>query len=315
MLCKSPNYIKNVGGLTPCGQCLPCRINKVRKWTFRLLLEFLSAKESCWVTLTYNDEHLPYVYINEKSGEIFEGVHSQGTLHPKHMQDFIKRLRQKLPKKVRYFYCGEYGDHTKRPHYHLCLFGVGQHWKDTIRSAWFAPDTKKPIGLLHITELTPENIRYTCGYALKKMTKKSDERLQGAYPEFIRCSLGIGKVSIEKIAKSLDCKSANLYYLTHDDIPRTFNVMDKTYPIDRYTRTKILEYLNRKEDAQEKGLQRYGQEMRNMYERSLLNPEIRSTYPSTAYALEYQYQKENAQKILNSTNRAIMFLEAKEKQI
>ncbi|AXH73759.1 MAG: replication initiator protein [Microviridae sp.] len=315
MLCKSPNYIKKVGGLTPCGQCLPFRINKVRKWTFRLMLEYLGSKEACWVTLTYNDEHLPHAYFDKTTSRIFEGTNQSGTLAPEHMQLFIKRLRRKLPKKIRFFYCGEYGDHTKRPHYHLCIFGVGKHWVDTIRSAWMNPDTKMPIGLIHITDLTPENIKYTCGYALKKMTKKTDFRLNGSYPEFIRCSQGIGKHSISKIAESLNCKSAQLYYLTQNDIPRTFTVMGKDYPIDRYTRTKILQFLNKEDHAKEHGEKRFKKEMQDLHQRALMAPKLRSQYPSKGFALEYQYKQENAQKILNATNRATMFLQAKEKTI
>ena len=36
----------------------------------------------------------------------------------------MKRLRKKLhPLKIRFFHCGEYGDKTRRPHYHALIFG------------------------------------------------------------------------------------------------------------------------------------------------------------------------------------------------
>jgi hypothetical protein len=38
----------------------------------------------------------------------------------------MKRLRKKIqPLKIRFFHCGEYGDKTRRPHYHALIFGYG----------------------------------------------------------------------------------------------------------------------------------------------------------------------------------------------
>lgn len=315
MLCKSPIYIKNAEGLVPCGQCLSCRINKVRRWTFRLLLEYLSHKNSIWVTLTYNDQFVPNIYI-DKEGQIFEGNQGQKTLHPDHMRLFIMRLRKQLgTQKIRYFYCGEYGDQTKRPHYHLCIFGMDIKQKNLLTMCWTDPKSKISMGHISVDYLTPQNIRYTCGYALKKLTKKGDEKLDGVYPEFIRHSLGIGKYSIEKIAKSLTCKSAELYYLTYDDIPRTFNVMDKEYPIDRYTRHKLLQMLNKEQDALNKGKLRFKKEMFDLHTRAQNSKEFSKSSASKAFSLEYQYKVENAQSILNQQTRAKMYLDAKEKQI
>ena len=93
-----------------CGQCLPCRINKRREWTFRLELEASLHEHNSFVTLTYADQFLP----------------EDGSVNPRHTQLWLKRLRKVLdPRKVRFFLCGEYGDQTFRPHYHACLFGVG----------------------------------------------------------------------------------------------------------------------------------------------------------------------------------------------
>lgn len=63
---------------------------------------------SCFVTLTYDDEHMPY----------------GGDLHYRHFQLFLKKLRKRLGRPVRYFMCGEYGDRLGRPHYHAILIGV-----------------------------------------------------------------------------------------------------------------------------------------------------------------------------------------------
>lgn len=60
-----------------------------------------------FVTLTYDDQHLPTNY----------------SVDVRELQLFMKRLRKSLPgRKIRFFACGEYGDQTLRPHYHLLIF-------------------------------------------------------------------------------------------------------------------------------------------------------------------------------------------------
>ena len=89
----------------PCRQCLHCRINKSREWSHRIMLEASSFKHNSFITLTYASNPV--------------------SLQPKHLQDFIKRLRRRLDEyqnKVRFFAVGEYGDVSERPHYHIALF-------------------------------------------------------------------------------------------------------------------------------------------------------------------------------------------------
>lgn len=64
-------------------------------------------EESCFLTLTYDDSHLPY----------------GGTLVKPHFQKFMKKLRRCTSRKLLYFHCGEYGEKYGRPHYHACIFG------------------------------------------------------------------------------------------------------------------------------------------------------------------------------------------------
>lgn len=314
MLCKKPTYQKTAGGLVPCGQCMHCRINTVQRWTCRLLLEYMSNTSSCWATITYNPHFLPMSYIDPKDGNIYEGYRGQGTLAPDHMRLFIMRLRKKMGvKKIRYFYCGEYGDTFGRPHYHICLFGIGAEWEDTIRSCWTDPISKMPMGHVKVDPLCVENIRYTCGYAVKKLTKKTDERLNGSYPEFVRRSIGIGRVHIDKIAKAMDCHSLKNYYAVHGDIPRIYTVMGKEYPLDRYTRHRIIKSLGIDKEAIENGYKKYQDEMQDMLNRAQnIAP---CSVPSKAYLLEKQYQLDNEQKLRNSSTRLEIFLQSKEKKL
>ena len=57
MMCRRP-HIKN-GATFGCGQCMPCRINKRRTWAHRIMLEALVSSSASFLTMTYDDEHLP----------------------------------------------------------------------------------------------------------------------------------------------------------------------------------------------------------------------------------------------------------------
>lgn len=118
-------------------------------------------KDNCFITLTYNDEHLP---VN-------------GSLDPNHLQTFFKRLRHhKGP--YRYYACGEYGDITQRAHYHACLFGInfddrvnfrkiGEHQlqlSQELTEIWGHGNTS-------IGSLTFETAAYTARYVTKKLSK------------------------------------------------------------------------------------------------------------------------------------------------
>lgn len=97
-----PYYLIN------CSRCVYCQRKRSVEWSTRLKLESENHKEKIFVTLTYNDKFLP------------EG----NSLKKSDIQKFIKRLRRKIePKRIRYYYVGEYGGKTNRPHYHIIIFG------------------------------------------------------------------------------------------------------------------------------------------------------------------------------------------------
>ena len=124
--------------LIPCGQCIGCRIRQREDWTTRIELEARDyPKEEVWfITLTYDDEHVPGMIVN--TGEIMRKVQyvwkpgkkrpeSVQTLLYPDVQKFLKRLRKAYRGKLRYFVAGEYGEKTARPHYHMILYG----WRPT----------------------------------------------------------------------------------------------------------------------------------------------------------------------------------------
>ena len=83
-----------------CGSCLGCRLDRARMWAARIVHESSLYDDQCgnsFITLTYDDDHLP-----EDEG-----------LRKSDFQKFMKRLRKAMPQKIRFFMCGEYGDHCQ----------------------------------------------------------------------------------------------------------------------------------------------------------------------------------------------------------
>ena len=151
----------------------------------RCLHELSSFDDAVFVTLTYDDDHLP----------------PNGTLVVDDLQKFFKRLRKEVkrrgsPDKIRYYACGEYGDRFGRPHYHVILFGLSlrDDDKSMVRYKW-------PHGLVHFGTVTPDSISYVCQYIDKKYTgdKAVEEYTdKGRAPIFKVCSLGIGRAYLEQ---------------------------------------------------------------------------------------------------------------------
>src|SRR4051812_8660340 len=81
----------------PCGQCIGCRLEKSRQWAMRLMHERKLHTSSAFLTLTYDDAHIP----------------AGGTLDKRDFQLFMKRLRKAHSEaKIRFYACGEYGHTT-----------------------------------------------------------------------------------------------------------------------------------------------------------------------------------------------------------
>lgn len=95
-----------------CGQCLSCRILYAKQWAERCVLESTLHLENYFCTFTYEDK---FLHFNDNYGV--------PVLYKKDMQDLFKRMRYYFGD-FSYFGCGEYGDTTFRPHYHLLFFGL-----------------------------------------------------------------------------------------------------------------------------------------------------------------------------------------------
>lgn len=154
-----------------------CRVEKARQWKIRMVHEASLHHANCFITLTYDDEHLP------------EG----GSLEKRAFPRFADAMRKRCS--FRYYACGEYGDQSGRPHYHAAIFG--QRWKPSdIEPSWGR-------GNVHVGEFTPESAGYVAGYVTKKVTGKKAKEAYGALePPFAVMSRrpGIGRGWFDQFA-------------------------------------------------------------------------------------------------------------------
>lgn len=153
--------------LLPCGKCIGCKLDRAKTWALRCMHEVRFHNESCWLTLTYNDDRLPRSPENGHS-----------VLCRKDLQKFIKRLR-KAGHKFKYFGCGEYGDTTGRSHYHLILFGYRPKdlvpYKESSEGYQLYNsdylEKKWKNGFVVIADVSFDTAGYTARYSMKKHFK------------------------------------------------------------------------------------------------------------------------------------------------
>lgn len=231
-MCSNP--YRQDGQEFSCYVCLSCRINRRRLWTARMMLEAAGHEYSSFVTLTYDEDHIP----------------EDGCVSPRELGLFFKRLRRLLePQKVRFFAVGEYGDYTERPHYHLALFGLmpadhvapAVQLKTRVRCrcvicrAW-------TLGVVDVGFLNVHSAGYIAGYVLKYMTKKDDDRLRGRHPEFTRMSLrpGIGVKGAEEIARFVTSEEGSRFITRGEGVPSVIRFNGRRYSVGRYLRNRIL---------------------------------------------------------------------------
>lgn len=244
----------------PCGKCPECMKDYYTDWATRGSRELMMWDSSLFMTLTYNDENLP----PDKS------------LRKKDVQDFIKRLKKRFKSSkenpIRQIYCGEYGEHTLRPHYHCILFNVD--FKDK-RKHYISPQGHQVFTSATLTALwgkgnvefgyaTPESIAYVFKYILKKKTRKEKskpytlEAPDGCYDvahEFIEASRnpGIG-------AFSRDSSSLKKGYLSVNGVkkklPKYFLESLKKKIPEVYEKIKDLRFDYAKSKPQETALRK-----------------------------------------------------------
>ena len=200
----------------PCKNCWACKLNYSAEWATRITCECKKTQHNYFVTLTYDDEHLPIAETIKVGKDIYENDGTvewcEGTVYEPHMHKFIHDLRQHLDRDkkhqgMQYYYCAEYGETTHRPHYHIILMNCplelsqfkefhldGQkklHWKtEELEKYW-------TYGMIDVAEVEWSCAAYVARYCMKKLhdhTKSdADYAKEGKLKEFVRMSRKIGR--------------------------------------------------------------------------------------------------------------------------
>lgn len=202
------------------------------EWRVRLMHEASCHEESSFLTLTFNDGNLPADY----------------SVSVRDVQLFNKRLRKRMGK-FRFFACGEYGESSYRPHYHLVVFGVGfsdrTPWRKSAsghvlyRSAEL--ESLWPFGHCEIGSVTSESAGYVARYCLKKVTGKPAEQ---HYQRINPVTGVLGPVRPEFITMSTRPGIGAEWYAEFgsDAFPSDFLVLDgRKVPVPRYYAKKLHE--------------------------------------------------------------------------
>lgn len=139
-------------------------MERARQWAVRCMHEASLYEENCFITLTYDDQHLP----------------DGNSLDYQEFQLFMKRLRKKAGRKIRFYMSGEYGEERQRPHFHACIFnynfpdriffktsgkGTYVYTSEILNNLW-------PKGWSTVCDLTFQSAQYVAAYILKKQGGK-----------------------------------------------------------------------------------------------------------------------------------------------
>jgi hypothetical protein len=226
----------------PCRKCLACRLNIGREKAVRAMHEAQMHENNIFLTLTYSEEHL-----------------ESPRLVYKHFQDFMKRLREHVTREahtkearderyISYMVTGEYGDKTKRPHWHAILFNYRpedseKHYiTDLGHTVWRSDFINKLWGKGHTEfgDVTLESAGYVARYAAKKLTHGKDEDHDYHPIHKTSAKRAIGRSWIEKYYKHTFAHG--FVVLPNGEkcrIPRYYTDWLKKYKFDDY-----IEYVN-----------------------------------------------------------------------
>lgn len=249
----------------PCGQCRICRINNSKMWATRCVLESKMWEENWFITLTYDEEHLPRrdeEYIDPKGRSWFDDGSWNGYLVPEDLQKFNKDMREYWRTHfnhigVRFFAVGEYGSKNLRPHYHGIYFNLPIKPNDlkflkTTNDGnilYTCPILEKiwGKGFITVAHTNWNTAAYVARYCTKKMTGELGDihyGLLGQIPEFQRMSNrpGIARAWYEKHKNEIYKLDEIIMKTTKEKTvslrPPTY--YDKLYDIDNHDDMQMI---------------------------------------------------------------------------
>lgn len=266
-VCNSNNFspfgIKSVREFIeiPCGRCIGCRLDYSRQWADRCMLEMKEHESSYFVTITYDDLHLPInSFLIEETGE----VGNVATLVKRDFQLFMKRLRKayalKYDNNLRFFAAGEYGNQSLRPHYHAIIFGLKlddltfykTHNGFNYYNSAFLDKAWQNKGFIVVAKANWETCAYTARYIMKKQ-KGNTTDLYEKYnfsPEFSLQSRkpGIGRKYFDDHSETMfDCDFISLSTPDGEHQIKPMRYFKKL--LQTFDEEKFLEIKSKKEEC------------------------------------------------------------------
>ncbi|QCQ84586.1 replication initiator protein [Blackfly microvirus SF02] len=229
----------------PCGTCIGCLMARRRQWAVRCMHEKRMHSASAFVTLTYAD--LP----------------ADGSLRKEDLQLFMKRLRARRPTGLRFFACGEYGETTLRPHYHLLLFNTDFPDQRFYKSSpageplYVSAELSDlwPAGSNAVGALTFGSAAYVAGYVTKKITSPL---LVGAVPPFVVMSRrpGLGATWFERFHPEAYKHDSAIMKGREVGLPRFYDDRFDLVDSKRLARIKRLRRARAREHPEDNTLRR-----------------------------------------------------------
>lgn len=189
-------------GLIPfeinCRKCLPCRLNIAREKAIRCYHEAqIYGENNIFLTLTYDNDHI-----------------GDGRLHYDHFQTFIKDLRAYLQYhmhgiRISFMVTGEYGEKTKRPHWHAIIF----NYRPTDEKFKYTSDRGDQVfsseiltkiwakGSTEYGSVNMDSAGYVARYSAKKLVHGNDDDHTFHPIHRTSCKNAIGRNWIERYYK------------------------------------------------------------------------------------------------------------------
>lgn len=270
-----------------CGECIGCRMDYSRMWADRCMLEAQQYEHNAFITLTYDDAHLPPLVecTNIETGEIFMWP----SLVPDELTKFIKDLRRYYEYHfnwtgIRFYACGEYGSEGGRPHFHILAFNMPP-LPDT--RYWFTTDQHEKVyhseilqnniwkkGICSVGELTWNSAAYVARYVVKKqkgvtkgLVELCGNLVSGLEPEFTRMSRNPG------IAHNYYDEHKNEFYETDEIVISVRGKVRTIKPPRYYDKMYDLENADPfvMQEIKDRRAERAKESMRQQLEKTTLN--------------------------------------------
>lgn len=167
----------------------------------RLYYEHRAAHQTWWITLTYNDDNVPSLKMQELSFFDEPITKEYKVLRHEDFQLLMKSLRKSFWNdyrcKLRFFMVGEYGPTTLRPHYH-CLLFTDKHLSKDYICKHLDKQWAEKHGFYLLDKATEERFQYCAKYCIRPV---EDEEVYKIKPPYMRCSKGLGKQFITDATK------------------------------------------------------------------------------------------------------------------